>query len=314
MASWQRQGGFGLLAVLIALSGCNGGGSTETGRDPGDKSITELQVHVVNYPLQYFAERIGGRHVQVQFPAPADVDPAFWRPSAEDVAGYQNADLVLLNGAGYAKWLNGVSLPTASLVDTSAGFRDRYVAIEDLETHSHGPQGEHEHGRVAFTTWLDLRLAVEQARAIEVAFRAALPDGAETFRSGREALEQDLLDLDRELRKIVEGRDRSLMGSHPVYQYLAQGYGLEIESVHFEPDEFPEDARWRALGDQLERRPARWMLWEGSPLERTEQRLQELGLGSVVFDPCGNRPGEGDLLFVQRANVENLRKIYEAGP
>jgi hypothetical protein len=44
-----------------------------------------LNVYVVNYPLKYFAERIGGEHVKVEFPAPADVDPAYWNPDLRDV-------------------------------------------------------------------------------------------------------------------------------------------------------------------------------------------------------------------------------------
>ena len=35
---------------------------------------------------------------------------------------------------------------------------------------------------------------------------------------------------------IEAAGDRRLVGSHPVYHYLARRYGLEIESVHFEPD------------------------------------------------------------------------------
>ena len=37
----------------------------------------KLTVYTVNYPLAYFAERVGGKHIQVVFPAPSDVDPAF---------------------------------------------------------------------------------------------------------------------------------------------------------------------------------------------------------------------------------------------
>ena len=48
-----------------------------------------LSVFVVNYPLQYFAERISGPDVRVVFPAPADGDPAFWKPSPEQIAAYQ---------------------------------------------------------------------------------------------------------------------------------------------------------------------------------------------------------------------------------
>ena len=40
----------------------------------------KLNIYVVNYPLKSFAERIGGKHVDVVFPAPGDVDPAYWMP------------------------------------------------------------------------------------------------------------------------------------------------------------------------------------------------------------------------------------------
>ena len=59
-----------------------------------------LNVYVVNYPLKDFAERLGGDHVRVAFPVPADVDPAHWNPDLVDIAAFQTADLILLNGAG----------------------------------------------------------------------------------------------------------------------------------------------------------------------------------------------------------------------
>ena len=39
-----------------------------------------LSVYVVSHPLEYFTERIGGAHVDVVFPAPRDLDPAYWMP------------------------------------------------------------------------------------------------------------------------------------------------------------------------------------------------------------------------------------------
>ena len=100
-----------------------------------------LRVYVVNYPLKYFAERIGGDNIQVVFPAPQDVDPAYWTPDLATIGAYQQADLILLNGAGYAGWIDKVSLPRAKLVNTSKKFQDRIITIKGAVTHSHGPGG-----------------------------------------------------------------------------------------------------------------------------------------------------------------------------
>ncbi|TNF96127.1 MAG: zinc ABC transporter substrate-binding protein, partial [Gammaproteobacteria bacterium] len=126
----------------------------------------KMVIYTVNYPLQYFAERIGGQHVDVHFPAPKGVDPAFWKPDVKTIGQYQQADLILLNGANYAKWINQVSLPRLRTVDTSRGFGDQLIKVSAGATHSHGPSGDHSHSGTAFTTWLDPQLASLQAKAI----------------------------------------------------------------------------------------------------------------------------------------------------
>ncbi|TNF89189.1 MAG: zinc ABC transporter substrate-binding protein, partial [Gammaproteobacteria bacterium] len=125
-----------------------------------------LTVYTVNYPLKYFAERIAGEHAEVVFPTPADVDPAFWKPDTVTIGAYQGADLILLNGANYAKWVGQVSLPRRRLVNTSAAFADRLIKTEAGIAHHHGAGDEHAHAGTAFTTWLDPRQALLQAEAI----------------------------------------------------------------------------------------------------------------------------------------------------
>jgi zinc transport system substrate-binding protein len=291
----------------MALAGCGpgptGDGQGEPAPDPG----AALDVHAINHPLQYFAERIGGDAVRVTLPVPADVDPALWSPGPEAIAALQAADLVLLNGAGYEPWVDRVSLRASSVVDTSGGFRDRLIAIEDAAVHSHGPQGEHSHGQVAFTVWLDPTLAIEQARAVRDALAASRPSEAAAFDERLGELENDLAALDADLRDALAGlAGDGFVGSHPVYQYLARRYGLDLPSVHFEPDEAPDERAWGELQAILAAHPARRMLWEGEPLPATAGRLRDLGVESVVFDPCANRPQDGDLMAVLRGNVERL--------
>ena len=51
------------------------------------------------------------------------------------------------------------------------------------------------------------------------------------------------------------------------------------------------------------------MIWEDQPLQSSIDRLQTMGIASMVFDPCGNRPEQGDLLSVMQDNVQRLGQI-----
>jgi zinc transport system substrate-binding protein len=298
------------LAVVLAFAGC-APRDDESGMPPGEPDdASSFSVYTVNYPLQYFAQRIGGDRVSVVFPAPADVDPASWAPDPENIAGYQRADLILLNGAGYASWVERASLARSRLVDTSAAFRSRYIPLEDAVTHGHGPEGEHSHEGYAFTTWLDPGLAVEHARAILEAFVEARPRDAPVFHAGFASLEADLVDLDRQLdewsRTVGE---TPLIFSHPVYHYFARRYGLDAVSLHWEPNETPDERQWQGLDDLIQERPVRWMIWEDRPLDATVERLRSPGIESVVLAPCANTPRDGDYLEIMQRGITALKRI-----
>ena len=272
----------------------------------------KLAVYVVNYPLQYFAERIGGEDVKVVFPAPADVDPAYWMPDTKTISGYQQADLILLNGAGYARWVNKVSLPWFRVANTSAGFKDQYIETNGILSHSHGAEGEHAHEALAFTTWIDFSLAARQAKAIELSLGRKRPELKNTFQKNYQKLEQDLLKLDQDLKALIsKDPSQPFVASHPVYDYFARRYGLNIKSVHWEPDETPTNGQILELNRILKEHPAKWMIWEGKPKKESVEGLQDIGMNSLVFDPCGNTPDQGDFLDVMRQNVENLKAVFQ---
>lgn len=269
-----------------------------------------LSVFTVNYPLQYFAERIGGDLVAAEFPGPADEDPAYWRPSPEQIADYQSSDLILINGAGYAKWLGLAALPQSKIVDTSASFNERLIALQEGPVHSHGPEGEHSHKGFAFTTWLDPSLAVEQARSILSAFIKVRPEYRREFEQAFDELERDLLALDSTLAEATSPlQGVPLLLSHPVYQYLIRRYALDAESVHFEPDEAPTSEQWRRLDELLTRWSSAWMIWEEEPLPETEAQLAKRGIQTIVFRPCAVVPRGGDYLSTMSENVAQLQRM-----
>jgi zinc transport system substrate-binding protein len=266
---------------------------------------------VVNYPLKYFAERIAVEHATVVFPAPPDVDPAYWMPDAKTISGYQRADLILLNGANYAKWVNKVSLPRFRMVNTSEAFKDRYIEAAEILTHSHGAEGKHAHEALAFTTWIDFSLAAEQAKAIAKTLNRKKPSLEDIFQKNYQELEKDLLKLDRDMKALVsKDPSKPFVVSHPVYDYLARGYGLNIKSVHWEPDEIPAERQLMELQNILKDHQAKWMIWEGEPIKDSVAKLKAIGMQSVVFDPCGNTPDRGDFISVMHENLENLKAAF----
>ena len=296
--SWMRSGLLAWLGISLTLMAWTEGHAQPT-------------VYVVNYPLHYFAERIGGEQVNVVFPAPAGEDPAFWKPDLNTIAAFQAADLILINGAGYAKWLKTASLPKSRMIDTSRRFKADYIEVQDTGTHTHGPTGEHAHAGTAFTTWLDFRQAAQQARAVMEGLSRLLPDHQDDFEQRYTGLEQDLLALDERLAAIAAGQHaQPLLASHPVYQYLARRYGLNLQSVLWEPDVMPDAEQWEALQSILQGHAAAWMLWEGDPLPDSVAKLEALGVKSLVFDPCGNTPEQGDFLNVMQQSVARLRQAF----
>lgn len=271
-----------------------------------------LSVYVVNYPLKYFAERIGGSHVKVTFPVSPDIDPVYWKPSISDIGDYQKADLILLNGAGYAKWVRTVSLPRARTIDTSRSFKDRYITAMEITTHSHGQEGEHAHEGLAFTTWLDFTLAAKHAEAVYLAFSRKRPDLKSKFKANYESLQNDLLVLNDRLKEIVARKPKTrLLFSHPVYDYLTKGYGIYGKSVHWEPDQNPTADQINELILILKDHQSNWMVWEGDPIQASVEALKEMGIHSIVYDPCGNVPDSGDFMSVMEQNVSNLEVIFK---
>jgi len=292
-----------IIPFLILLLITCGEQKDQVQIESGDK----LKVVSVNYPLHYFAQRIGGEFVDAKYPVLADVDPAYWEPLAEDIILYQEADLILLNGAGYAKWVEKVSLPPSIMINTSLPFKDNYIELSEGLTHSHGPGGEHEHQGFAFTTWLNFKNSIIQAEEVYKALSNLLPESKQTFNSNFQSLKNDLTDLNQNMiAAATKFEGTTLFASHPVYQYLADAYNINILSFHWEPDAIPEDFEWDRFNSLVKINPTTVMIWEDEPLSRVDQKILESGIQVVVFNPCGNKPASGDFLKVMKDNISNL--------
>jgi zinc transport system substrate-binding protein len=297
---------FTIIAATLMLMACN----DKTPLDPDSAvSLSKPQLIASNYPLFFFASEIAGESIDVSFPDISG-DPAMWAPSGEQASQLQNADLLILNGAGYESWLAFTSLPSGHSIDTTNQLSDRLLPIENEAVHQHGPAGKHSHQGTAFTTWLDPQLAIEQARIIKQELSRLEPDQADIFDSNFEKLKQRLTRLDQSLAGVfAELGDQAVVFSHPVYQYLQQRYEINGRSMHWEPNIEPGTADWIDFGNLLREHPAALMIWEAPPIDATRQKLLQMGVDIVVFSPAGNSPQDGDYFTVMDHNLDELRSF-----
>jgi zinc transport system substrate-binding protein len=288
------------LLLLPAFAACGGADETEAAElDP--------VLRAAAYPVAYLAERVAGDVLAVECPVPEDAHPITWQPSRDDLAAFQRATLIVINGANFEQWPATASLPTSRLVDTSRPFEKRLLTYETL-THSHGGGGEHTHEGIDGHTWLDPLQAKAQAGAIRDALQRARPDSAAEIEANFAALAVDLDALDARLRALGEPQ---LVCSHPAYNYLARRYGWEVTNFDLDPDAPLSEDDLARLAAARDASGARVVLWESEPLPETVARLTELSLRCVLFSPAevqsaAQRAAGVDYLAIMQANVQRL--------
>ena len=291
------------IALLLALFGCGDSTAPQTA-DPVPAEPVAV-VAAVNSPLYEFTERLARGVARVRLVAPAAGDPALWQPGAEDVLALQDADLVILNGAGYSPWTDKVSLNSNKLITTTQAAQ--WIALPGQVTHSHGPGGEHAHGDSAFTTWMDMSVAAAQARAIHAALVARWPNAREDLDDALAALLDELDALDRDfLAATAPLQGRPVLYSHPVYQYFERRYQLPGKSLHWEPDVPLTEAQLSMAREQL--LPGTLLVWEGEPHSDSRAALSATGVTQVVIDPGANI-GTQSWIALQRANIARLEAL-----
>ena len=298
---------FLILLLLLPLAACEK-------PTPGVRApTTDGVVRTTFYPTTYFAQRIAGDRVPVECPVPDDVDPIFWSPSDDAIGAYQRAALVIVNGAGFERWVERVAMPRTRVVDTAAGFADEHIHM-DAVTHSHGPAGDHSHEGLDGHTWLDPILAIRQAETIRDALIRRFPEDADAFGDGFDGLERDLRALDGELADVTDSLvGVRLLASHPAYNYVARRHGWTITNLDLDPEAALDTETTDAIRSALASDDPAIMLWESAPRPETAAALEQgLGIRSVVFSPAelvesARRAAGEDYLSIMRGNIVRLR-------
>jgi len=228
-------------------------------------------------PQKFFVDKVSGGQVPVSIMIEPGANPHAYEPKPRQMAELAKANIYFAIGDSFDEiWLERIlgASPGMSVVHTAEGI----VKIPLAEEHHHGeeqPTGEHkdeghdaheagpshedhhgnDHGTLDPHIWLDPSLVKIQVAHIRDGLSAMDPQRAELYAANAAAFENELSELDREIRSILDpipqGK-RTFLVFHPSWGYFAKAYGLNQVSIEVEGKEpSPRDlARIIAFGKE----------------------------------------------------------------
>lgn len=195
--------------------------------DNGDK----LVVYTSMYPLYDFAQKIGGDKVAVYSIVPDGEEPHHYQgPSGKKLASIEDADLVILTGAGMESYHHAFSENpkiASKLVDSSVGITllEREESHDEEEEHE---EDEHDHDHSYDPhIWLSLTNARIQMENIKNALVAKDSANAAYYQRNFDIQAVMLDGLKLQYDALLQNLSTTtFIVSHRAFGYIAHEYGL----------------------------------------------------------------------------------------
>ncbi len=232
MSSHRYAGQFAwvlLLALGLMLGGCQGIG-TPLGSSVGLQGATPKVLAVESF-LADIAQNVAGDRVKIVTLMPLGIDPHGFEPTPQDIGRIADANVLIVNGAGYEEWLQKV-------LDNAGGKREVIVASAGLASRT-ARAGELSSSEATDATqgagdphfWLDPTKVVIYVENVRDGLIQSDPAGKDTYTANAAAYIAKLDELDKsiadQIQQVPEAR-RLLVTNHESLGYFADRYGLRV--------------------------------------------------------------------------------------
>lgn len=296
---------------LLALSACSpsGGARTEDGK---------LKVTASFYPMEFLAEEIGGKHVDV-----TDLTKPGVEPHDLELSPQQTAQLGESGAIVYLKGLqpavdDAVEQSGVKNVADAASLTNLEEHGTEVDGHHHTTGDNHSHseseGGKDPHIWLDPVKYAEVAKGVNKTLAKADPDHKADYQKNTDALVKKLDGLNTEFKDGLKKRTSdTFLTTHAAFGYLAERYGLTEEAISgLDPEAEPSAKRIRDLHTLAKDHHVSTVFFETIANPATAKALAgDLHLKTDVLDPLEgiNAKSRGkDYFGVQRANLAALQK------
>ena len=248
----KRSSLFASVLILSSfLAACGGNQETEeqpTAEEPMEENIEQLELFTTIFPLEDFANKIGGEYVNVTNLVPVGADAHSFEPTAREMINVTEGDAFIYNGAGLEGFVDAlietVEGEEVKVVKASEGielldFDEQSHAHEDADDHAHDEheheeEQDHAHDDHAHDhdedphVWLDPILSITLAENIKNLLIELLPEQEEYFTSNFEEVKAELEVIDSEFQAMVDAAEKdTFLVSHAGYGYWEARYGVK---------------------------------------------------------------------------------------
>ncbi|QNN53319.1 metal ABC transporter substrate-binding protein [Nocardioides mesophilus] len=249
------------------------------------------------YPLAYVAERVAGKHADVETLTRPGTEPHDLELTLHQIAGVAGADVVV-----YSRGLQAA-------VDDAVDQADPEHVV-DADQQARPLVGDDPHW------WLDPVAVAAVAAAVSDQLTQADPAHAADYAKNLEGFRADLEKLDRAYRQgLADCTRNTVVVSHDAFGALER-YGLTTVAINgLSPDAEPSPAHLRELSGLIETKGITTVFSEALASPELAQTLaDELGLATAVLDPIeglSDQTADQDYLSLMRANLAALRKAND---
>ncbi len=276
---------------------------------PSTSSSGKIQVSASFYPMYFFTSQIGGKKADVTNITPAGVEPHAVEPSAQDIAGIEHGDMLVLNG--------GVEAWGEKIQETLRGKKVKVViAGKGLLTKEIEEEGKKQ---LDPHVWLDPILAKKEVRAIAQGYVDVDPPNKTYYEKNEKMLDEKLDQLDTAYKNGLQNcKQRDIITSHAAFGYLAARYGLhQVPIAGLSPEAEPSSQQLAEIATFAKEHHVKYIFFESlvSP-KLAETIANEVGAKTLVLDPIEGISDDDmkqgkNYFIVMEKNLKNLQIALE---
>lgn len=304
-----------MLILAIFLTACGGKEGQQTNVEEDSEEKVVLQVYTTIFPLMDFAKKIGGEHVEVKNLVPVGADAHSFEPTPKTMVDVSNADLYIYNGLGIEGFADTaaevLTAGTVKVLKASEG-----IALNDFD-HENEEAGHDEEGDVHEGedegdphVWLDPIRSIKLAENIKIALVELMPEATEEFESNFATLKQQLEELDKKFKAMVNGASRdTVIVSHAGYGYWSDRYNINQVAISgISPTNEPSIKQLSEIIEYAKAEDINYIMFEYNiPTNIAETVRSQVGAEDLWLNNLEGVVQDEDYFSLMERNIEALR-------